>query len=251
VLTAASLMVAADAAADAVERAQRLPNLRVGLHVVLVEGRPMLPPDQVPDLVDARGVFREDIAWAGVRMFVLPHVRRQLRAEVAAQFAAFARTGLKLDHVNSHLHFHLHPTILSAILETGRRYGMTTIRTPIEPRAVLKAVEPGERLRIPWVAAPWAELVRFRLRQAGVRSPDSVFGFYWSGAMTTPRLKGLIDHLPEGLSEIYLHPATRGGFDFCADGALYEQEAQALIDPTVIEAVRRSGAQLGGFADFV
>jgi hopanoid biosynthesis associated protein HpnK len=250
VLSAASLMVAADAADDAVERARRLPSLRVGLHVVLVEGRPMLPPEKVPDLVDSSGAFRPDIAMAGVNMFVRPRVRRQLKAEVEAQFAAFGRTGLTLDHVNSHLHFHLHPTILGAILKTGRRYGMTTVRTPIEPRRVLEAVEPGERLRVPWVAAPWAELVRLRLRRAGVRSPDQVFGFYWSGAMTAPRLKGLIDHLPEGLSEIYLHPATDGGFAFSADGSRYRDEAAALVAPEVIDAVRRSGAELGGFADF-
>jgi predicted glycoside hydrolase/deacetylase ChbG (UPF0249 family) len=48
ILTAASLMVAGEGAADAVERAKRLPNLGVGLHVVLVDGQPMLPPEQIP-----------------------------------------------------------------------------------------------------------------------------------------------------------------------------------------------------------
>src|SRR5471032_3146050 len=43
VLSSASLMVAGDAAADAVERARRLPTLRVGLHVVLADGRPSSP----------------------------------------------------------------------------------------------------------------------------------------------------------------------------------------------------------------
>ncbi|HWI86985.1 MAG TPA: ChbG/HpnK family deacetylase, partial [Sphingomonas sp.] len=45
ILTAASLMVSGAAAADAVTRARRLPKLGVGLHVVLVDGRPILPPD--------------------------------------------------------------------------------------------------------------------------------------------------------------------------------------------------------------
>jgi predicted glycoside hydrolase/deacetylase ChbG (UPF0249 family) len=39
VLTAASLMVGAPAAADAVRRARKLPHLRVGLHLVLADGR--------------------------------------------------------------------------------------------------------------------------------------------------------------------------------------------------------------------
>jgi hopanoid biosynthesis associated protein HpnK len=244
-------MVAAPGAADAVARARRLPRLAVGLHVTLVEGRPMLPPEEVPDLVDARGVFRQDIGWHGVNMFVRPRVRRQLLREVEAQFEAFARTGLTLDHVNSHLHFHLHPTILGAILKTGRRYGMKAVRNPLEPARILEQVEPGARVPPHYITAPWARLVRYRLSRAGVHAPDHVFGLRWSGAMTAPRLRGVIERLPVGLNEIYMHPATEGGFEFSADYAMYAEETQALLDPEVISAVRASGIVLGGFRDFV
>src|SRR5271154_41077 len=111
VLTAASLMVSAPAASDAVARAKGLPRLRVGLHVVLVEGKPTLPASAVPDLVDASGHFRGDMARAAAAMFFFSSVRRQLEAEIEAQFDAFRATGLDLDHVNTHKHFHLHPTI--------------------------------------------------------------------------------------------------------------------------------------------
>lgn len=211
----------------------------------------MLPPEAIPDLVDARGAFREDIALSGANMFFRPKVRRQLYAEVQAQFEAFARTGLELDHVNAHLHFHLHPTILGAILEFGRRFGMKAVRTPIEPRDVLQKAEPGARIPPAYVTEPWARLVRARLKAAGVRSPDQVFGLHWTGAMTAQRLKGLIEHLPEGLSEIYLHPATSGGFPFSARNARYQDEADALVDPDVIAAAKQPGVLLGGFADFV
>ena len=250
-LTATSLMVAAPAAADAVARARRLPSLAVGLHVTLVDGRPMLPPEEVPDLVDARGVFRRDIGWAGANMMLRPRARRQLLREVEAQFEAFARTGLPLDHVNSHLHFHLHPTILGAILRTGRRYGMKAVRNPIEPRRILKEIEPGARVPTFHISDPWARLVRSRLRRAGVRTPDHVFGLHWTGAMTAERLKGVIERLPDGLNEVYLHPATGGGFEFCAEDSMYVEEAQALVDPGVIAAVRSNGIVLGGFRDFV
>ena len=102
ILSAASLMVAGNAAGDAVTRARNLPSLRVGLHLVLVEGRPVLPVAAVPDLVDASGHFRTDMARAGAAMFFLPKVRRPLTAEIEAQFAAFDATGLRLDHVNAH-----------------------------------------------------------------------------------------------------------------------------------------------------
>jgi hopanoid biosynthesis associated protein HpnK len=122
ILTAASLMVAGEGAADAVERAKRLPNLGVGLHVVLVDGRPMLPPEQIPALVGPDGWFQPDMVKTAFAIAFNPAARAQMRAEVAAQFAAFAATGLPLDHVNAHKHFHMHPMITSAISMLENRW---------------------------------------------------------------------------------------------------------------------------------
>jgi hopanoid biosynthesis associated protein HpnK len=251
VLTAASLMVGAPACADAVDRARRLPSLAVGLHVVLVDGRPVLDPADVPDLVDGEGMFRTDMAALGAAIFFGPAARRQLKAEIRAQFEAFARTGLTLDHVNAHKHFHLHPTILGAILEAGREFGMRALRVPVEPREVLRRAEPDGRAPPALVTGPWAAMARSRVRRAGVRAPDQVFGLSWSGAMTAPRLAALMRRLPEGLSEIYLHPAARNAYEGSAPGYRYVEEFQALLDGQVIEAARSSGAALGGFAEFV
>jgi len=250
ILTAASLMVAAPAAADAVARAKAMPALRVGLHLVLVEGRPALPPAAIPDLVDATGHFRTDMARAGAAIFFRPKVRRQLDAEITAQFEAFAATGLPLDHVNTHKHFHLHPTIAGAILRIGTAFGMQAMRVPLEPPAVLAAAEPGASTPPAVITWPWAALLRRRLRRAGQRVPDAVFGLAWSGAMTSVRMRGLIAHLPEGLSEIYLHPATAAGFEGAASGYRYKEELDALTDHDVVTAARQRQIRLGGFADF-
>jgi hopanoid biosynthesis associated protein HpnK len=250
ILTAASLMVGAPAAADAVRRAMALPRLGVGLHLVLVEGRPVLAPDKVPLLVDSRGRFRENMAAAGATLFFHPAARRQLAAEINAQYEAFAATGLKLDHVNAHKHFHLHPTIGGLMLRIGARYGLKAARLPYEPRSVIAALEPHAPPEAQPVVDAVVALARRRFARAGVRSPDQVFGLAWSGAMTAARLKGLIDALPPGLSEIYLHPATRGGFDGAAPGYRYEDELAALMDAEVIAATRQGGMKLGGFRDF-
>jgi hopanoid biosynthesis associated protein HpnK len=248
ILTAASLMVSGDAAADAVARAKALPKLGVGLHLVLVEGRPALPPEQVPDLVDTTGHFRTDMVRAGITMFAKPAARRQLLAEVEAQFAAFAATGLTLDHVNAHKHFHLHPTIASAILMTGKRYGMKSVRAPVEPRDVLEKIEPGTGGVD--IARLWALLVRRRMRAAGMVVPDQVFGLAWSGALTATRLHALIDNLPDGLTEIYAHPATDDYYPGHAPDYRYRAELAALIDPLSREAVLRKSIERGCFADF-
>ena len=84
ILSTTSLMVAAPATADAIQRARSLPDLHVGLHVVLVNGRPALPPERVPALVDRNGDFATDLAAAGVNFFFTRGVRRQLEAEIRA-----------------------------------------------------------------------------------------------------------------------------------------------------------------------
>jgi len=246
VLTAASLMVAAPAAADAAARARAMPGLRVGLHLVLVDGRPTLPPAEVSRLVDAGGRFRDDMGPAAANMFFNARARRELAAEIEAQFAAFAATGLALDHVNAHKHFHLHPTIAGLIGKIGPRYGLRGVRIPVELNHTERdAASPGEGLM-----RFWARTTRRMFRYWGFLVPDQVYGLRWSGAMTAERLLGLIETLPPGLSEIYLHPATRGGFAGAAAGYRYGEELAALIDPRVAEAARRPDARLGGYADF-
>jgi len=243
-------MVAGAAAGDAVERARRMPRLGVGLHLVLVDGRPILPPGRVPDLVDRSGAFRANMVRAGIAFFFRPTVRRQLAAEIEAQFAAFAATGLALDHVNAHKHFHLHPTIAGLILATGARHGLRAARAPVEPKALLARIEPVARTAADIVAAPWARRVRARFVAGGLLVPDQLFGLAWSGAMESGRLAGLIAGLPPGLSEIYLHPATRDDFPGHAPGYAYRAELAALTDARVKRAVTESGASTGHFADF-
>ncbi|MES2292411.1 MAG: hopanoid biosynthesis-associated protein HpnK [Pseudomonadota bacterium] len=249
VLTAASLMVSGAAAHDAVARARQMPSLRVGLHLVLVEGRPILPAHAVPDLVDAKGLFRSDMARAGAAMFFRPKVRAQLAAEMEAQFEAFAATGLKLDHVNAHKHFHLHPTIAALMVKMARTHGVKGARVPLEPQAPLRRIEPHRSNATVALTTPFARALRARFRRAGIAAPDQVFGLAWSGAMTGARLKGLIEHLPDGLSEIYLHPAT-GAYPGSAPGYAYVEELRALTDPGMPALIARRDIRLGGFCDF-
>ena len=204
-------MVAAPATQDALERARRLPNLAVGLHVVLVNGRPALPLDEVPDLIDENGEFLIDLVRAGFRFFFRPGVRRQLEAEIRAQFERFAATGLPLDHVDAQCHMHVHPTIFRLILKVGREYGMRAIRIPREPFG-LSYRAAGDRWRArlgnTLLTEPWLALMRARARGDGVACNDFAFGVNDPGAMTEPRVLRLIGGLPDGVTEIFFHPAT-------------------------------------------
>jgi chitin disaccharide deacetylase len=173
ILTAASLMVAAPAAGDAIARAQRLPSLRVGLHVVLSEGRPLLPASAVSRLIDRNGRFRSNLTAQGVALACSSRARRQLAAEITAQFAAFRDSGLSLDHCNVHQHFHLHPLVGELLASIGRRFGVRAVRVPLEPGAVLRKVEPHTG-RATAALLPFALALRRRLRNTGLLSADRV-----------------------------------------------------------------------------
>ena len=249
ILTAASLMVRGAAAADAVARARRLSSLRVGLHLVLVDGTPLLPPERIPDLVDSDGRLRTDLVRVGIDILVRPGVRRQLAAEIEAQFAAYRATGLPLDHVNAHHHFHVHPGVSGQVLAIGKRYGMRAVRVPREPAHMVARIDP----RAPWrdglAAAVWIALLERRVRRHGLSAPDRVFGRAWSGAMSEQRIGGVLRSLTDGVTEIYCHPATTGRFTGAASDYRYEEELAALTAPAIKDAVRASGARLGGFSD--
>jgi ceramide glucosyltransferase len=238
ILTTASLMVGGPAAADAVERARRMPNLRVGLHLVLADGAAVLPRERIPDLVDGEGRFGSRMVRDGFRFFFLPSVRRQLEAEIRAQFEAFAATGLPLDHVNAHKHFHLHPTILSLVLKIGREYGLEAVRLPAEAGA-------------PVPLRPWLWLLARRLDAAGVSYNHSVVGIEDSGAMDEPALLRALRRLPRGITEVYFHPATVSGAAIAPSMPDYRHadELAALRSPRVRDEVRSLGVPLGGFSD--
>jgi hopanoid biosynthesis associated protein HpnK len=243
ILTAASLMVAGPAAEDAVRRARALPSLRVGLHLVVIEGPAVLPASRIPDLVDESAQFPSDQLRLGLRYFFRPRARAQLAAEIRAQFEAFAATGLPLGHADAHKHMHLHPTVGRLLIAIGREYGLRGVRVPAEPPAVLAAC--GERVGLGQrTLHRWTRLLRGRARRAGMAVTDHCFGIAWSGHMTASRMLQLAMHLPEGVSEIYFHPATQ------RDGVLralmpeYEHEAElaALLDPRLRKVLEREAS---------
>jgi len=246
ILNAASLMVGAPAAADAVRRARAMPTLRVGLHLVTIEGPTVLPASAVPALVGAGGQFPSDQLGLSLNYVFRRRVRRQLEAEISAQFDAYAATGLSLDHANAHKHMHLHPTIGTMMLRIGRRYGLRRVRVPAEPPDVIaKCGTPlgiGDRLLYRWTA-----LLRHQARIAGVATNDHCFGLAWSGHMTADRIHRLLARLPDGSTEVYFHPAAWRDpvLDRLMPGYEHQAELSTLLDRKLLEEVG-AGRPTGG-----
>ncbi len=238
VLTHASLMVGGFAATDAIRRAKRLPDLKVGLHLTLVQGPPMLPRPEVPDLIDRRGWFPTDQVDIALSYVSSARVRRQLEAEIRAQFSAFAAAGLPLSHADAHRHMHLHPTVGRMMLRIGREFGLRHIRVPAEPPRVLRRCGGSAGLGGRLLHA-WCRVLRAQARRAGMTSDDAVFGIAWSGHMTEERVLRVLGNLPHGTSEIYFHPATRRDAPLDALMPTYEHQAElaALLSPRVRAAL--------------
>ena len=249
ILSAASFMVAGPAAADAVTRAKRLPKLRVGLHLVLVEEKPVLPPEQIAGLVDSSGRMRCDHVRLAFELAGSSQLRSRLRREIEAQFAAYLATGLRLDHVDVHKHYHLHPVVAREVVAAARRYGAPAVRIPVEPVSVIRRVEKRGVAAASLAFACWASLLRPLVHHARLLAPDAVFGLAWSGEFTTNRLLGLLPKLPRGVVEIYMHPATKDHFRGSASRYRYSEELAALCAAEIVAELKRSGRKPIGYSD--
>lgn len=241
VLSAASLMIGAPEAADAIARAKRLPALRVGLHVTVADGKALLPPAEIPTLSDAEGRLPSNLALASVHWFFSKRAKRDLAAEIRAQFEAFRATGLTLDHVNAHNHMHLHPTVLGIIIAVARDFG---------PREKLPA------MRLPWeppagVLTPWLAILRARFRAAGIRHNDAIVGMRDTGHLTAEKVRAALMQIKDGVTEFYFHPASRSTPALEAQAPGYDREGElgALLSPMVAATLAEVGLKAVGFGD--
>ena len=242
ILTTASLMVSGAACQEAVEMAHQHPTLGVGLHLSLVRSRSVLPAGQIPDLVDSNQNLGEKPALAGLRYFFQGRLRPQLRREIEAQFDAFGKTGLRLDHVNGHLHLHLHPTIFGLLAANAREWGVRHVRLTRDPLWLnlrLARGAWGYRLSHAVVFGVLARRALPLLRQLDIRHTHAVFGLLQSGRVNEEFVAGLLRRLPAGDSELYAHPTLEGP----------QTEFQALTSPRVKALIRELNIQLLRYQD--
>jgi hopanoid biosynthesis associated protein HpnK len=254
ILTATSLMMGAPYCDDAIARARRLPKLGVGLHLTLVDGRPVLPPDEIPNLVGADGRFSKNPVKFGIALFFSAKVRQQAEAEITAQFEKFRRTGLPLDHVNAHQHFHMHPVVSNMIAKMAPSFGRPGVRIPVEPFASSYAAmsdRPVGRFFSQWFFGIQSHRLRRGAIDAGLPVNDHVFGLNDSGAMVEQRVLRLLDHLPDGISELYFHPATRrwAGADNLPESYKPVEEFSALTSEATMAKISDLGLSRVSFRE--
>jgi hopanoid biosynthesis associated protein HpnK len=242
ILTTASLMVNEPAFEDAVTLARENPQLGVGLHLTLVCGHSALRPDQLPGLVNSQSEFTANPVVAGYRYFFQRSLRDQLERETHAQFRKFRAGGLPLDHVNGHLHLHLHPTVFRILMANTGRLGIKRLRLTFDPLRLnlrLASGHLGFRLLHAAIFHPLSARARPALARLNIRHTDAVFGLLQSARVDEAYLVPLLAHLPPGDSELYSHPSLDE----------FKNEFDALISPRVRELVEQLGVQLIRYQD--
>ena len=242
ILTTASLMVNGEAANEAVQLARANPRLGVGLHLTVCCGFSTLRAAEIPALVNQRGEFRESPLAAGMFYFFSRPVRAQLALELAAQLDKFAATGLLLDHLNGHLHFHLHPAIFSILKVETRQRGVRAVRLTDDPALIDWPLGRGRwlyRASHALIFKLLSSRARGFLRASGIAHTDHVFGLLENALVTEDYILKLLPRLPAGNSELYSHPCVEK----------FKREYDALVSQRVIGAIRSEKIELIRYQD--
>lgn len=242
ILTTASLMVNEAGFAGAVKLAGENPGLGVGLHLTLLMGHAARPPEQIPGLVTRDGRFTDSPVGAGLGYFFKRSLREQLRAEIHAQFEKFRATGLPLDHVNGHLHLHLHPVVFGILMADAKSLGIRRMRLTRDCLARSRRMARGRLFYRVSHAAIFDFLSR-RARPAlaagGIRHAEITFGLLQDSRVDEDYVLKLLPDLPPGDSELYSHPSLDK----------FKHEFDALVSPRVKARVRELGIELIRYQD--
>ncbi|MGB7746097.1 MAG: hopanoid biosynthesis-associated protein HpnK [Verrucomicrobiia bacterium] len=242
ILTTASLMVNEPGLDEAVALAKQNPKLGVGLHLTLLCGHAALPPEKIPGLANPRGEFSNNPVGAGFRYFFNRNLREPLRAEIHAQFARFHATGLPLDHVDGHLHLHLHPVVFGILMADAEKLGIQRMRFTRDCLARSRRMASGRwfyRISHALIYEWLSHRAREPLRQRGIQHAQITFGLLQDSHVDEEYILKLLPELPPGDSELYSHPSLDE----------FKHEFDALVSPRVKEQINQLGIELIRYQD--
>ena len=239
-LTSCSLMVSGKAFEHAVQLARDNDRLSVGIHLVTVMGKSVLPHGEIPHLVDSEGNFPSNPTVCGLKYYFLPVARRELKKELEAQFEKFRSTGLKGTHIDSHLHMHVHPVIFKAAVELGERFGIRKMRVPRDDLRLSLQADPENRWEKIFGALVFRLLTRAmqkKLRAKGFCFAHRVYGHLMSGKINHHYVRSVLEALQSGkTSELYFHPSIHSdGSDLSSEDQRCFEEYKLLVGRQFLE----------------
>lgn len=249
VLTSATLMARAAATDEAIAMAKANPALGLGCHVVLADGMPILPADQISSLVDAATGRLAPTLGAFLLRLLSGRIRsEEMQAEAAAQIASLQARGATLTHIDTHKHTHMFPAVLRPLLRAGKDAGIRAVRNPFEALWSLRATTQAPFLRRAQVRALRQLEAAFRriVAEEGFVTTDGALGVLATGTLDAAIVRTLLSRLPEGVWELVAHPGY-------LDGDLEREHTRLLASRererlALLEVARADGIRLISFA---
>lgn len=240
-VTSASLLVNQAASEEGAAMARSLPRLSVGVHLNLSKGRPLLPADIVPTLVNENGefwptqVFYRHVLLGQVNWF-------EAAAELERQIEWALDRGLQLDNLDSHVHFHMLPAGRRLTLTLARRYHIPAWRSP----NVLSTLMP---LRL------WTDLMAAPSRSGHLMAPDFLLSLHqWGERLLVDQRIARLLSKPGVVSELVVHPGYSDDPELPLPDQLPPERRQAEVDLVTSQGfadwLRRLNLQLISFSDF-
>ena len=258
ILTSATLMAAGPAFDDAVSLARANPQLGVGCHLVLTGGAPVAPCREIPSLVGGARRLPESLGILLARISLGKVRAEDLERELRAQIEKIRRAGIEPTHVDTHKHTHAHPVVMRALGRVARELGITRVRKPTEDlRDSWASVRnDGKIMSRQLAAAAAAKVVALRFQaiagQYGLKYPGHFLGLAMTGRLGPRGLRHLIDMLPEGRTEIMVHPGVCDAELTSTGTRLRKQrqvELEGVVDPGVKRAVMEQEIRLISFRE--
>ncbi|MFQ5803912.1 MAG: ChbG/HpnK family deacetylase [Candidatus Methylomirabilales bacterium] len=250
IVTSASLMACGTAFEDALTRCRSFPELGIGIHLTLIEERPVAPVEKISSLVGQDGAMpRSYMAFA--RGWLTGSIREHdVHTELKAQVERVLENGIHPSHLDSHQQVHCLPGVWKLTLDLAKKYAVPYVRLPAFDSLLAEARSP----MLPMIRAG-VNLMAVLRRLANARSvkfADHVKGFAFSGRMTTSRLLAILETLRPGLTEVMVHPGLPDEDlrrRYCGWGDFnWETELHALTDPLVVARCRRGDFTPTSFA---
>lgn len=247
-LRSATVMPGGAAFAGAIDIARRHEELGLGVHFTLVDGHPILPPEEIPSLVGSEGDFLPDHT-ALLKRYLKGGVNlEEVRRELAAQLQKIEATGIPISHVDSHQHMHTLPGIIDIVLDLAARAGIRAVRTPRTPLFAGAFGGLGQlvgRLGL----STLARLAACKAHRRGLLTPDNFAGIVAGEAVSEGELLHLIAHLPQGTTEVMMHPGTKNDVLQEDSGWQHDFEAElaAILSPRVGAALQKAEVEAVNF----
>jgi hopanoid biosynthesis associated protein HpnK len=251
ILTSATLMATAPAFEHAVALALANPGLGVGCHLVLVGGRAVAPPHEISSLADSDGRLPVSLPGFAARVSAGTIRPADIERELRAQIVKIRDAGIQPSHVDSHKHTHVHPIVMELIARIVPDYGIGRVRNPIESlRDSWNGVGLSARLAPAGVVRVVGRNFHEIAGHHGLRSPDHFLGLARTGQLGPEALRRMIEQLPEGSTEIMVHPGVCDE-DLARTGSRLQAQRQleldGLLDAAVKRTVEKEGIRLISF----